>query len=73
MIIGIGTDIIEVDRIKKAVEKEYFLNKVYTKREVEAFGENYAGIERMRSLYGVPDPRDSNADTSDPWTALRGH
>ena len=21
-----------------------------------AFGENYAGIERMRSLYGVPDP-----------------
>ena len=38
-----------------------------------AFGENYAGIERMRSLYGVPDPQDSNADTSDPWTALRGH
>ena len=39
----------------------------------EAFGENYAGIERMRSLYGVPDPQDSNADTPDPWTALRGH
>ena len=38
MIIGIGTDIIEVDRIKKAVEKEYFINKVYTKREVEACG-----------------------------------
>ena len=30
MIIGIGTDIIEVARIKKAVEKEYFLNSVYT-------------------------------------------
>ena len=44
MIIGIGTDIIEVDRIKKAVEKEYFLNKVYTKREVEAFGENYQSL-----------------------------
>ena len=44
MIIGIGTDIIEVDRIKKAVEKEYFLNKVYTKREVEAFGKSYQSL-----------------------------
>ena len=44
MIIGIGTDIIEVDRIKKAVEKEYFLNKIYTKREVEVFRENYQSL-----------------------------
>ena len=44
MIIGIGTDIIEVARIKKAVEKEYFLNKVYTKREVKDFGGNYCSL-----------------------------
>lgn len=44
MIIGIGTDIIEVDRIKKAVEKKNFLNKIYTKREVEAFGKSYQSL-----------------------------
>jgi len=31
----------------------------------DAFGENYAGVERMRSLYGVPEPEDPNADASD--------
>ena len=33
MIIGIGTDIIEIERIKKAVRRENFKNKVYTKIE----------------------------------------
>ncbi|HSZ24309.1 MAG TPA: holo-ACP synthase [Cytophagaceae bacterium] len=36
MIVGIGTDIIEVDRIKKNIEAERgFVEKVYTKNEKE--------------------------------------
>ncbi len=37
MVIGIGIDIIEIDRIKESVDKfgERFLNKVYTKTELD--------------------------------------
>ena len=38
MIIGIGTDIIEIDRIKKAIENnKNFLKKVFTIKEIEMF------------------------------------
>lgn len=45
MIIGIGTDIVEVERIKKAIEKygRRFLNRIYTGTEqnyCESFNEN---------------------------------
>lgn len=36
-----------------------------------AFGENYAGIERMRSLYGVPDPEEPEDEAPHPWTDAR--
>lgn len=36
-----------------------------------AFGENYAGIERMRSLYGVPDPEEPEDEAPHPWTHAR--
>ena len=50
MIIGIGNDIIEIERIEKAISKEDFKNKIYTQRElknIEKRGnrtETYAGI-----------------------------
>ena len=50
MIIGIGNDIIEIERIEKAILKEGFKNKVYTERERENIlkrgnrVETYAGI-----------------------------
>lgn len=36
MVIGIGIDIIEIDRIKESVEKygDHFLNKIYTQKEL---------------------------------------
>jgi holo-[acyl-carrier protein] synthase len=34
MIIGIGTDIIEVERVLKSIESEGFKNKVYTPAEI---------------------------------------
>lgn len=37
MIIGIGTDIIEIDRIEKAIKQKGFLNKVFTDKEIEMF------------------------------------
>lgn len=36
-----------------------------------AFGENYAGIERMRSLYGVPEPEEPEDEAPHPWTDAR--
>ena len=50
MIVGIGNDIIEIERIEKAISKEGFKNKVYTQKELENIkkrgdrGETYAGI-----------------------------
>ena len=38
MIIGIGTDIIEIDRIEKAInDNKNFLKKVFTIKEIEMF------------------------------------
>ena len=50
MIVGIGNDIIDIERIEKAILKEGFKNKVYTQRELENIRkrgnrtETYAGI-----------------------------
>jgi holo-[acyl-carrier protein] synthase len=37
MVLGIGIDIIEIERIKESIEKlgDRFLNKIYTKKELE--------------------------------------
>ncbi|MFP4370269.1 MAG: holo-ACP synthase [Candidatus Kapaibacterium sp.] len=45
MIFGMGTDIVEVERIKSAIEKygDRFLNRIFTEREIEycnSFNEN---------------------------------
>ena len=50
MIVGIGNDIIEIERIEKAISKEGFKNKIYSQRELENIQkrgnrtETYAGI-----------------------------
>ena len=50
MIVGIGNDIIEIERIEKAISKEGLKNKVYTQKELENIEkrgdrvETYAGI-----------------------------
>ncbi len=38
MIIGVGTDMVEIGRIKKACEKQSFLNRVYTDEECRQAG-----------------------------------
>ena len=50
MIVGIGNDIIEIERIEKAISKEGFKDKFYTQRELENIkkrgnrAETYAGV-----------------------------
>lgn len=35
MIIGIGTDIIEISRVEKAAKRKYFLRRLFTEREMD--------------------------------------
>ena len=50
MIVGIGNDIIEIERVEKAISKEGFKAKVFTQREIENIvkrgnrAETYAGV-----------------------------
>ena len=45
MLIGVGCDLIEIERVKKACDKEAFLSRIYTKDHAMAFavGEGEAG------------------------------
>lgn len=35
MIIGVGVDIIEIERIKKAIENKHFVDRVFTRKEID--------------------------------------
>ena len=37
---GVGTDLIEIARVKKACEKQAFLSRIYTEEECRQFGDN---------------------------------
>ncbi|MFT4145344.1 MAG: holo-ACP synthase [Mobilitalea sp.] len=41
MIIGIGVDLIEIDRVEKAYQKAAFQKKYFTQREIEFIGMDY--------------------------------
>ncbi len=60
MIVGIGTDLIEIERIKKACEKEAFINRYFSKREIEAskgdfskLANNFAAKEAVSKCFGT--------------------
>lgn len=60
MILGIGNDIIEVERVKKACEKQSFLKRCYTDREIELFAGkaqslagNFAAKEAVAKALGT--------------------
>lgn len=60
MIIGIGTDLIEIERIKKACDKEAFLLRVYTEEECRQAGKsrsrlagNFAVKEAVSKVLGT--------------------
>ena len=62
MIIGIGTDIIEVDRVARAISKEAFKKKVFSVREIsycesqkkeESFAARFAAKEAFFKALGT--------------------
>lgn len=62
MIFGIGTDIIEVERVNKAVQKEAFKHKLYSEREIaycetnrkaESYAARFAGKEAFFKALGT--------------------
>ena len=62
MIIGIGTDIIEVDRVAKAISQEAFKKKVFSDREIaycetqkkeESFAARFAAKEAFFKALGT--------------------
>ena len=60
MIIGIGTDIIEIDRVVKAAKNEHFLDKYYTVEERKIFEKkmssvagNFAVKEAVSKMFGT--------------------
>lgn len=60
MIIGIGIDLIEVERVEKACEKEHFLTRCFTEREIDLIREdkrkasdNFAVKEAISKAFGT--------------------
>jgi holo-[acyl-carrier protein] synthase len=60
MIVGIGTDIIEMSRVLKACEKETFRKKYYTEKELEIaiinnqkLADNFAVKEAVSKMLGT--------------------
>ncbi len=60
MIIGIGTDLIEIQRVEKACTKEAFLIRCFTEKERELFNGNYtkaagnfASKEAISKVFGT--------------------
>ena len=60
MIVGIGVDSIEIRRVVRACEKEHFLKRVFTPKEVEQFdrkkrraASNFAGKEAVVKVFGT--------------------
>lgn len=56
MIIGIGTDIIEIDRVEKAINNnKNFLSKIFTDNEIELFRERNMRIEVIAGNFAVKE------------------
>lgn len=60
MIIGIGVDSVEIKRVLKACEKDYFVKRIYTEREQEQFdsrkvraASDFAGKEAVVKAFGT--------------------
>jgi len=60
MILGIGNDVIEIDRVERACQSQAFLDRVYTAREQERFAGkpaslagNFAAKEAVAKVLGT--------------------
>lgn len=51
MIYGIGTDIIEISRIEKAIQKKSFIQNIFTKNEIEYFYNKGSHVETLAATF----------------------
>ena len=55
MIVGIGNDIIEIERIEKAISKESFKIKIYTQRELENIEKRGGRVETYAGIFSAKE------------------
>ncbi|MBQ6820665.1 MAG: holo-ACP synthase [Clostridium sp.] len=55
MIIGVGTDIIELARIEKAINNKKFLEKVFTEEEIKMFNQKNNRIEVISGNFAAKE------------------
>lgn len=56
MILGVGTDIIEIDRIKKAIERTpKFLEKIFTDKEINLFESKAMKVESIAGNFAAKE------------------
>ena len=56
MILGIGTDIIEIERINRAINNTpMFLEKIFTKRELEELNRSILRVESVAGNFAVKE------------------
>lgn len=56
MILGIGVDIIEIDRIEKGIKKQdKFLDKIFTDKEIEYFQNRKMNIEVIAGNFAAKE------------------
>lgn len=60
MILGVGTDLIEIERIRKACENERFFLKIFTEKErkqaagnIKILAGNFAVKESVAKVFGI--------------------
>lgn len=54
MIIGIGTDILEIDRLKRSLERDGFVKRIFTEREI-AFAEKARSLEIYAGTFSAKE------------------
>ncbi|MCF7912217.1 MAG: holo-ACP synthase [Candidatus Cloacimonetes bacterium] len=55
MIIGIGTDLIEVSRFEKSISKPRFLEKVFTEQELELCGHKQSRVQSLAARFAAKE------------------
>lgn len=54
-IFGIGTDIIEIDRVKKNIENEKFIKRIFTENEIEYFKKKNMKRESIAATFSAKE------------------
>lgn len=55
MIKGIGNDIVEIDRIKKVIERPQFIEKYFTGREIDLYHTRQKNVEILAGNFAVKE------------------